>query len=276
MATPVVVPEARTAADEPRAGRAAYARVAAVGLLLAACAPAVMLTAALLAGMALGEEGPFFGVMVAAPAVGAALAWRFGWWSKVLAILLAGGLAFMLFWVVFGLAYPASLADFLPGVLLPVGVLLAVVGSVAALVAGRRGHRTVRPTAGERRTLVVALAVVGLAVVTSGVLTTLARSSADVPEDAVAVTMSDFAFSEGTYEVAAGEPTTVRVENQDAFVHTFTIPELGIDETVLPGTEVALEIDAPAGEYTLYCRPHSDVTEPDPEEAGMAGTVVAR
>lgn len=252
----------------------AYTRVVAVGLLLAAAAPAMMFTAGLLAGMALDEDGVFFAVSTAVPLVGAALAWRFGWWSKALSLLLSLAVGLMLFWTVFGLAYPASFADFVPGVLLPVGVLLGLVGSIAALVAHRRGHRETGATPGERRILAVALTVVGLAVVASGVATFLGRSSVDAAGDAV--TMADFAFAEGTYEVTASEPTTLLVHNSDAFVHTFTIPELDIDETVLPGNDVAVTIDAPAGTYTLYCVPHADLDEPDPEEAGMAGTVIAR
>lgn len=277
MATPVAVPRQTTTEEERRRepGRVAYTRVAVVGLLLTAAAPAVMLAAAAVAGMPLGEDGAFFGTMVAVPLVGAALAWRFGWWSKLVAVVVSLLMAAALFWTVFGLAYPASFADFVPGVLLPLGVVLGLVGSIAALVAHRRGHRETTATRGERRILTVALGIVALAVVGSAALTVLGRASVEAPDGAVAVTIADFEFAEGTYEVAAGEPTAMLVENTDAFVHTFTIPELGIDETVLPGNEVLVEVDAPAGTYTLYCIPHSDPDEPDPAEAGMAGTVIA-
>lgn len=277
MATPVAVPkDTRTEEHGVTHGRAPYSRVAAVGLLLAAAAPAVMLTAGRLTGMDLGEEGPFLATTIAAPLIGAALAWRFGWWAKLLSAVLSVGVGFMLFWTVFGLAYPASFADFIPGVLLPLGVVVGLAGSIAALVAHRRGRRVTSATSGERRILTVALTLATLAVVVSGVSSVLGRSTVDASGDAVPVTIADFAFAEGTYEVAAGEPTTMLVHNSDAFVHTFTVPELGIDETVLPGNEVAVTLTADAGSYTLYCKPHADVTEPDPEQAGMAATVIAQ
>lgn len=260
----------------PGRQRAAYTEVAVVGLLLAAAAPAVALTAALLAGMAVGEEGLFFGVMIAAPLLGAALVWRFGLWAKVLGAVLSIAVAFMLFWMAFGLAYPASFADFVPGALLPLGAVLGLGGSIAAIVQHRRGHLGTSATRGERRVLLGALGIAGLVVVASAVASMLGGTTAGATEGAIPVTMSDFTFAEETYEVAAGEPTTMLVQNSDAFVHTFTIPALGIDETVLPGDEVAVTLDAPAGTYTLYCTPHSNTAEEDPAEAGMAATVIAR
>ncbi|HVM14288.1 MAG TPA: cupredoxin domain-containing protein [Egibacteraceae bacterium] len=256
--------------------RAAYTRVAVAGLLLAASAPALGLAAVLVAGMPLGEEGVFFGVMIVVPLLGAGLAWRFGAWAKVLAAVLSLGMGLMLHWMAFGLSYPASFADFVPGVLLPLGVVLGLGGSVAALVAHRRGHHDTAATRGERRALGVALAIAGLAVIGSGMASVLAHDSVEAAADAVPVTISEFAFAEGSYEVAAGEPTSMLVHNSDAFVHTFTIPELGIDETVLPGSDVLVDVTAEPGTYTLYCRPHSNLDEPDPAEAGMAGTVIAR
>lgn len=279
MAAPVAVRKKAIKGEKHQGGarpRAVYTRVAAIGLLLAASAPAVALGSALVAGMDIGEEGAFFGTMIAVPLLGAALAWRFGAWAKGLSALLSIGAGVMLFWMAFGLSYPTSVADFVPGVLLPLGVVLGLGGSIAALVAHRRGHHETAATRGERRILAVVAAIVGLAVVGSGVASFLAGDDVAASGDEVPVTIADFAFAEETYEIAAGEPTSMLVHNDDAFVHTFTIPELGIDETVLPGSDVLVDVTAEAGTYTLYCRPHSDVTEPDPEEAGMAGTVIAR
>ena len=224
--------------------------------------------------MSIGGEGVFFGITIAVPLVAAALVWRFGAWSKVLGVVVALGVAFMLFWVVFGLAYPASVADFLPAVLLPLGVVLAVAGGVAAIVQQRRGRLEVTATTAERRVAAVALGAAVVALAVSGALTLMGRSAAD-SAGALTVTIKDFAFSEETYVVPADEAATIVVRNSDAFVHTFTVPELGIDEVVPPGGDAVVELTAPAGTHTLYCKPHADMSEPDPAMAGMAATIVA-
>lgn len=115
-----------------------------------------------------------------------------------------------------------------------------------------------------------------LAVVASVITGFVQREAAADANAELTATMADFEFSEPTYEAAAGE--TIKVHNTDAFTHTFTVPELDIDERVLPGDSVLVEIpaDAEPGSYTVYCEPHADMTEADPEKAGMASTLVVR
>lgn len=271
MATSVAPPAPVT--EPVRQARAPYSLVATFGLLLVAAGPAVMLTAGLIAGMPLGEDGLFFGTLIVVPLVAAALAWRFGTWAKVVGILASAVAGFALFWTVFGLGHPGSFADFVPGVLVPLGVVLAVGGGIAAIVAGRRG-RLAGTGSTERRIAAVAMAIVALAVVGSAITMTLSRSTV-AAEGAMTVEIADFTFDQEQYAVSAGEATTLRIHNSDAFVHTFTIPELGIDETVLPGNSALVEVEAEAGEYTIYCAPHSDMSEADPAEAGMAAMLLA-
>lgn len=273
MATRVAAPQTPTTSD---AGRPVYTRVAAVGLALVAAAPALMLSLGLLAGMEVGEELPFFGTLIVVPLVVAGLVWRFGTWAKALGIVAAAGAAFMMFWAVFGLSYPGSLGDFLPGVLLPLGAILAIGGGIAAIVQKRRGRLADAATPAEKRVVGAALGIVALALVGSLVTGWVQGGSVGGADAALTATMKNFEFAEGTYEVAAGQTTAIRVRNDDAFTHTFTVPELGIDETVLPGKETVVEIDAPAGTYTLFCKPHSNPDAPDPEQGDMAGAIVAR
>ncbi len=47
-------------------------------------------------------------------------------------------------------------------------------------------------------------------------------------------------------------------------------------ENLVADAEALVEIDGPAGMYTPYCEPHSDMSEADPEQAGMVGTLVIR
>lgn len=255
--------------------RPIYSRIAVLGLLLLGAAPLLMLIIAVVTGVSLAEGGPFLVLGVAIPLTAAALAWRFGAWSKIVAIvstLVAGAGQF---WFAFGLAVPGSMGDFVPGLLLVLGFVLALGGSIAALLQGRRGNVSTTATPTERGIMVGAAVLVAAALVISGVSTALAgRATADVA--GVEVTMSDFAFTEDRYAVTAGEPATLVVHNSDGFVHDFTIPALDADPVqVLPGTDAVIELPAAEpGAYIVYCTLHSDTAADDPEQAGMVTTLV--
>lgn len=251
--------------------RAVYTRVETLGLVFVALTPLVMLTAGVLAGLDLSEAG-FLMIPLAIGAVGAGLVWRFGTWAKVVGVVLSLAAAFFMFWAAFGLAYPNSFADFVPGILLPLGVVLGVGGGIAAVV--RRKRLETEATPGERRIVQAAVGIVVVAAVASGALHLIGRTSADAAGAAATVTMSEFEFDSTTYEVASGD--SVLVHNSDPFVHTFTVPELGIDQTVLPGSRHLIEVTGDAGTYTVYCEPHSDMDEANPEDAGMAASLTVR
>lgn len=259
---------AATATASTTAGvrsRARYTRVAALGLALAATAPLIFIVAGLAAGLPTSDLG-FFAVFLVVPAIVAALVWRFGIWAKVLGVLVSLAMGLMLFWVAFGLGFPSSFVDFVPGLLLPVGVLMGLGGSIAAIVAKARGRVGTEPTPGERRITTTVLAVVALAAVVSGILSFTGRSSVDASTAAASSTMREFAFEEASYEVAAGD--TIAVHNSDPVVHDFAVPGLGIEPvTVLPGSSQLVEIGGDPGSYVIYCTLHSDTSNPDPDPA---------
>jgi hypothetical protein len=127
---------------------ARWSRMAALALLLMGLAPVMMILAALLSGMDTDELG-FFGAVAAGLFVASFLVWKFGTWSKVVGILAAlAGVATM-FWTAFGLPYVNSVFDFLPGVMVIPGAILAIVSCVAAIIARKRGHLTAQATGGE-------------------------------------------------------------------------------------------------------------------------------
>lgn len=256
---------------------ARYARVAASGLVYLALAPLLMLAVAITSGMALGEEGPFLAVAAVVPLVAAALAWRYGTWSKVVAIVVALAVAGNLFWVAFGLAFPASFGDFVPAVSFVVGFVLTLGGAGAALVQRRRGNVATALSIGERRVLTGATAVVALAALVSGVLSLIAGGAA-ASATGTDVEMADFAFSDSSYEVAAGDQAALLVHNGDGFMHDVAIPALGIDPVqVRPGGDQVVDLSGAApGTYVVYCSLHSDMSNTSPEQAGMATTVVLR
>lgn len=246
---------------------AKWTRLAALGLLLAGMAPAVILAAILIWGMDAQEDLIFLVSAMVIPFVGALLVWRFGAWTRFVAILATLLTAMVMFWTAFGLAQPASFFDFVPGILLTLGTLIAIGASIAALIAGKRGRMTTAPEGGERLGITIALGLVVVAAVVSGALNLTTRSSADAGEAETTVTLKGFQYGEPGYVVPGG--TKVFVSNDDPFVHTFTVEELGIDESLLGAGSKLIDIPAEPGTYVLYCRIHTSQPE-DPQVDGMA------
>jgi plastocyanin len=255
--------------------RPRYARTGLLGLGL--------ITGTLLVFLALiltlfPEEVAFVLPMVAVAAVATGLVWKFdATWSRIVGAVATVGLAAMLFWVVFGLAHPASFFDFVPAVAFLVGVGLSLFGNIAAIVQRRRQHLDAKAGSTERRVEQVAVGVVVLAVLVSGVLSVLGRSSVDeaVAADAVAVDMANFAFEPPSIEASSGQQ--LLVHNSDPFVHDIAVPELGIEAvTVPPGSDVLVDVPATAGTYVVYCTLHSntDDADPDPEDQMVTSLTV--
>ena len=274
MASTVAAPMAAEAA--PGRARAGYARVAALGLVFIALVPISFIVGILAYGGSLAEDGAFFGGVAVIALVGAALVWKLGLVGRILGLVasvLAGG---AIFWSVFGLFAPASIADFVPAVLWLLGILMGIGGSVASLVSGRGGRTRVEASPGERRILRVATGIVALAVVFSAVMTFTGRTSVDAAAAAGAVPVGyfDFEFAEETYTATAGEPVKFVVHNGDSFVHDFTVPALDVEPVAInPGSDKLVEFTAPAGTYLMFCSLHSDITD---TEVGinMAATLV--
>ena len=247
--------------------KAKWTRLASLGLVLAGLAPILMLLAGLLFGLDIGEDLVFFVIVAAIALLGAFLVWRFGAWSKFVGILAGVLVAMAMFWTTFGLAEPASFFDFVPGILVIPGALIAIGGSIAALIAGRKGRLSDRPEAGERRGIQIVLGLVGLLALVSAALNLFTRPTASADEAQSTVAMSDFHFGEESYQIAGG--SKVFVDNEDPFFHTFTVDELDIDEGFVGGGSKIVEIPQEPGEYILYCKPHTSDKE-NPGEEDMA------
>jgi len=246
----------------PRA-KARWSRLAALGLLMAGLGPLIMFLAGLLWGLDVSEDAGFFLVVGGLGLIASFLVARFGMWSKFVGILASLVIGMMFFWTAFSLFTPGSFFDFVAAILVVPGVLIGLIASIGAIVAGRRGHVSTTPEGGEARWIRSVMAVVVVLAVASAALTFLGRSEVEGSADQTVV-LHDFEFDMASYEFAPG--STVLVRNDDPFLHTFTVEELDIDEAVGPGSEVLVEIPDEPGDYVLFCRPHSDPNEPDPEE----------
>jgi plastocyanin len=256
-------------AVDPAVGREAqprWTRLAALGLVFAALGPLLTVLASLVWG--LEDSGVLFFVITGAlPLIAAFLVLRFGTWAKVVGIVAAVLVALALFWTAFGLFTPNSFFDFVPGVLVVPGALIAIVSCIAAIRAGGRGDRPAAVTGGEQRGIRIVAGVAIALILLSGVLTFTSQSSVDEGEADTTVTLKDFEYDREEYAFEPGSQVLVR--NDDPFLHTFTVEALDIDEALSPGSEVLVDIPGEAGDYTVFCRPHTSDPD-DPTEDDMA------
>ncbi len=269
-----------TALNHPTAAvrqRSFYTRVSALGFGLIALAGMAVLVAGLLAGDVAANSGFGLAFIVIGLLV-AALIWRVGRGT----LFVAGGLAFLLLTLMvpfslFNLVHPESAPDFVPIVLTLAGALLGLMGSVAAGVEWRRGAGRAKALPGEIWALGGLLGIVGAAVALSVVLTLTGHTSvsAEAKARATSVQMKDFAYAPGALQVSPGATVRLVVVNEDATLHTFTLPAAGVDVSVPPGAEKVIEFTAPAaGVYQWYCIPHAGAK--GATRTGMVGTLHAR
>jgi plastocyanin len=261
-----------TPGDTGGARRTRWTRLAALGLVMMGVGPLLLLGASLIWGLDVGGEAGFFVAAIVVPWLAAFLVLRFGRWAKIVAIVAALLGAPLLVFTALGLTSPTSFFDFVPGVLMLPGAIIAITGSVASLVAGRRGHTLTGRDDRERRAITIVVAVVGALAVVSGVLTVATRSSADTSAAASQVAMKDFAFDQAGYDVTGG--TQLAVRNDDPFRHTFTIDALGIDVKLGPGSSSLVDIPLQPGTYVVYCTIHtSDPQYPTPDDMASVLTI---
>jgi plastocyanin len=265
-AAPADTASSDTQAIEPRG-----TTLATLGFLMAAAGPLLLLVASLLFGLDAGDAA-FLVLPAAFGLIGAYLVRRPSTVAKAIAIVLAVFTFGLVFWMAFGLALPGSFLDFVPGILLLPGVLLAIGGSITSLRSAKRGRAS---GPGERRAALTIVGALGVLAALSLVLTVTSRETVDDEAAAnadVVVDLKDFKFDEDAYEVAGGG--TVLVKNSDPFVHNFTIDALDIDVDLGPGSEKLVAIPDEPGTYIVYCEPHtSDPDDPSEDDMGSEITV---
>lgn len=250
-----------------------WTRVATLGFLLIAAGMAMWIVGGLVAGQSIGEETAFLGGAIVVGLAGAALTAKLGTVGKAIGIVLALAVMVMMFWVAFSLGVPSAFVEFSGAVMFVVGAFTALGYSIGGIV--RRNEVAPEATRGETRAMRIMLGIVALAMIVSAVLNVTTRTSIAAPDGAIAAEMTNFEFAPTTFKAAAGEATTFAIHNSDAFTHDFAIPALDVESgLVTPGSEKLVEINAPAGEYTIYCQLHSNTDVKDPKEAGMAATLL--
>ena len=247
--------EAVIAISQP-AGRPFYSRLA-IGGFITVVVTMILLGIAQLASVDTSNLG-FLIINISIALVVAGLIWQFGSWALVLGAIagLAGtGLVYGPY-LVQSTGSINSVLDFGLAVVTTVGSIMALVGSIVAFVQIRRGTARVDATAVERNALRGVAMVVAVLVVVSGVVTLTARDTVTAKEQAgaVEVLMKRTEFKTTQLDAEAGKTLRVVLNNDDLYVHTFTIDELGIDVTIGPRGEKALEITpANPGTFEYKC-----------------------
>ena len=244
--------------SSPATGVPRWTRLAAAGLLMASIGP--LLT--FLAGTFFGFE-IVGGLFLLVPAIiGLAATYvvlRYGRRAKIVGAVVGFLIGGFLSFTVLGLGTPSSFFDFVPGMLVVPGGLIALVAGIGAAVASGRGSVSERPIGVERAWIRGLVYVIVAGTVVSGVLTATGRSSADESKASTSIIANEFKWNDVSYTVAGA--SSVFVRNDDPFLHTFTVKALGIDQTLTPGDEFLITIPARAGTYVLYCKPHTSKPE---------------
>ncbi len=258
------------------ATRPFYTRLAALGFAFIALTGLVAMGFGLAAGNT-NELAFILPIVVIGLLIAGALL-RFGVWAQVLAALLSFLLlALVLPFSIFNLLHPESGGDFIPVLLLVVGAAFGLIGSLVSLIQRRRRTLRAAATRAESLALKVLLAAVALIALASLALTATARTtlSAETKANAISVEIKNFDFNPNRLQVKAGQTVRVAVKNNDTTLHTFTLPDAGVDVSVPPGSEKLIEFIAPnAGTYRWYCIPHSD---PGPNgRTGMVGLLTVQ
>jgi plastocyanin len=238
-------------ATRVKAGRFGRVNLTALGGAIAAAGP-------LLPMIPEGFE-PFLAMMAAPFLVGLVLL-RFArktgivWLGVVSLALLVMNAPFTLD----AIKHPESPADFVPVTMLTVGGLLAVIATVPAFrsARGRQSDSAFPKVAAVTGVLLVVAAIGGSLVAAGGV-------TSDAPADgSLIVDMENFEFGPETITASSGE-VSLYVTNNDSARHTFTVDELGVDESIAPGQSKQITFDAEAGEFRFYCKPHDPGMEGD-------------
>ena len=233
-----------------------YTRVAIAGLLLHALVSLVFAILSMIDGEASTVWS--FIIFIVLSVIFAGLMWRFGKWALAVAVL--WGLVNIGLWgwlVILALSYPHSFFDFVLPLLLTAGALLAVVGAIVALVQQRRGATRTSATRTERRTSGAIAGALLVIVVLSGILhiTGLTTVSAEAEAGATVVELKNSYLAPDRLEIRLGETVRLLVKNNDFFIHTFEIDELAVKHTVLPFSELLIELrPTNIGEFTIWSK----------------------
>lgn len=191
--------------------------------------------------------------------------WRFDTtWARILGLIATLAVGAAMWWLAFGVFQIFSPIEFIVGLVMLLGILLALIWGIMALVSGIRGRVGPTKTDGVLRTWVPGLVVVLSVASIAGFFFTRDTVSEAEAAGATPLSMVDFEFDpEDT--VTDGK---LLIHNADPFAHDLTIDDLDVYVYVGPGSNAIVDLNSAApGTYDYFCSLHTDTATGE----GMTG-----
>lgn len=155
------------------------------------------------------------------------------------------------------LGTPRSIFDFIfPVVLIP-SALFLLTGGVMGLVQHFKHANSQEGPSAAVMAIKGVVGVVALLLVISAILTltTNGSVSAEDKQGAQILTAHHSEWNTNSIDISASGTTKIVLKNRDPILHTFTVKDLGINETIGPGEEKLIEVASPgAGGYGFICK----------------------
>jgi plastocyanin len=99
------------------------------------------------------------------------------------------------------------------------------------------------------------------------------KGTKTVKNGKISIEADDFSFKPTFAKATPGSTVTVSLRNKSDTQHSFTIPELGIDQTLGPRQKATMNVTMPAsGATNFFCRFHG----PSGSNQGMQGALYFR
>lgn len=211
------------------------------------------------------EDLGFFLVLGVVSIVVTFVIWRFdATWARTVGLIGTLAVAATVWWLAFGVFQIFSPIEFIVGLVMLLGILLALIWGIMALVSGIRGQEGPTKTDSVLRTWVPGL--VGVLSIVSIVGFFLTQESVSEAEAAGAtpLNMVDFEFDP---EDTATDGKLL-IHNADPFAHDLTIDDLDVYVYVGPGSDAIVDLNSAApGTYDYFCSLHTDTATGE----GMTG-----
>lgn len=248
--------------------RVRYGSLQVLGLTLLSAALVIVLILLVVIGAT--EDLPMFGVIAAVAFAVTFIAWRMdSTWVRILGLVGALAVFGAAFFLGFGIFQIFSPVEFIVGLLIVLGFLIALIGGVAAIISGVRDRRGAANVERPLRNVVLGGIAVLSIVSLVGFATTRESVSAAEAGDATPVEMADFEFD----PEAITTDGQVLVHNADLFAHDFTIKALDVSVHLGPGSDALIDLGSAApGTYDLVCTLHVDPSTGE----GMTGQVTVQ
>ena len=246
--------------------RASHASLQILGLTMMSLA---VVTLIIVSWLILGdtEDIGFFLIVGVVSIVATFVVWRFdSTWARIVGLIGTLAVGGTVWWLAFGVFQIFSPLEFIVGLVMLLGILLALIWGIMALVSGIRGHVGATKTDAVLRTWVPGLVGVLSVVSIVGFLFTRETVSEAEAAGATPLNMIDFEFDPDD-TVTDGK---LLIHNADPFAHDLTIDDLDIYVYVGPGSDAIADLNSAApGTYDYFCSLHTDTATGE----GMTGRI---